>query len=190
MLKSTVDLTQSFTKKEKTKNVKCSTKQQQQHQPKDDANDKIQMFGTLRVKLRRLVEQMNELQTTIKMPLVEFDLTIKPKYITNNNKNVFIADEEGNLIIAELTDNLIVKSTHKLNISNIRGISANKKYLAVSFSNLSEEQISSIAKTIKKFDAKGGVLLYKIIDSGASLTLEKAIHQLKTTVFCRQVELA
>ena len=133
------------------------------------------MFGTLRVKLRRLAEQINELQTTIKNPIVEFSVSVQPKFIASYNKHVFFCDEQANLVSAELNEGLSVKSVAKINISNVRGLAANKKYLALSFSELSTDQISLSSKSFKKLETKSGVLIFQFSENFAVLQFDKVI---------------
>lgn len=169
----------SMPKKEKSSHSKSlASKQPSENDSidnkKSETNEnKTQMFGTLRVKLRRLAEQMSELQCTIKKPTFEYDLNVQPKFITSNNKLVFFVNEEGFVSIAELGSSLSIRTSFRLNIPNLRAISANKKYLAVSFSNLNEDQINSISKSIKNFNYKAGVALFKINDF--NLNFDKVI---------------
>lgn len=138
------------------------------------------MFGTLRVKLKRIAEQINELQSTTKKPIVEFDLDIVPKYIANYGRHIFIADEDGNLRTAELTNSLVVKSSIKLTISNIKGLTVNKKYLALSYFGLSNDQMATIRGSIKKFDAKSGILFFRLNDTYSNMSFDKIISTSKS----------
>lgn len=144
-----------------------------------DQSDKIHMFGTLRVKLRRIAEHMNELQPINKNPTVEFDLPFLPKYITNYNKIIYIMDEDANTFIAELGNSLACKAQMKLNIMNVKSIAVNKKYLAVSFSDLNTEQINQIGRSFKKFDSKSGVFLYRLTESHSAPNQERLISSSK-----------
>ncbi len=137
------------------------------------------MFGTLRVKLKRLAEQMSELHTTTKNPIVEFPVSVEPKFITSYGKHVFFCDQLGNLAMAELNDGLNVKAILKMNIENIRGMSASKKYLVVSFSGLSNEQLCFSKNIYKKLDCKSGVIVFKFSDGHASLHFDKIISSSK-----------
>jgi hypothetical protein len=148
--------------------------------PMTNTNGKIAMFGTLRVKLKRIAEQMNELQSTVKKPIVEFDLKLMPKFIANYHRNIYIADEEGNLCIAELGNSLAVKLNARLALTSVKGLAVNKKYMAVSFHDLTNDQVASIRSVLKKFEAKSGVLLYKIGSHDSGLSFEKLISASKS----------
>ena len=138
--------------------------------PASNEDDKVHMFGTLRVRLKRLVEQVNEI---IKNPTVEFDLSIMPKYITSFNNTIFICDEEANLLVGDLGATFNIKSTLKLNMVNVRGLAANKKYLAMSYSDLSNEKLNQLNKISKKFEKKNGIVLFKFNDSLTSASIDK-----------------
>jgi hypothetical protein len=131
------------------------------------------MFGTLRVRLKRIVEQVNEIA---KNPTVEFDLPIMPKYTANYNNIIFFCDEEANLVIGELSATFNIKSAQKLNLANVRGLAVNKKYLAMSFSDLSSDKISQISKSYKKFDKKSGIVLFKLNDSFTSTSMDRVFE--------------
>jgi WD40 repeat protein len=159
---------------------KSSSKKEIDDLKKPEKKEKEAMFGTLRVRLRRLAEQMNELHTIIKNPVVEFPVCVEPKFITNYGKNIFFCDQKGSLSIAELNDGLNVKAVLSMNIENVCGISATKKYLAVSFSSLSNEQLASAKSFYKKLDSKSGVLVFKFNDGHASLHVDKIISSSKS----------
>jgi hypothetical protein len=143
------------------------------------ANDKIPMFGTLRVKLKRIAEQMNELQSTMKKPVCEFDLNIQPKYIATHGRHIFIADEQGSLCTAELGNSLVLKSSIKLSINSVKGLAVNKKYLALSYYGLSNDQMAVIKASIKKFDAKSGVIFFRLNDTYSNIAYDKIISSNK-----------
>lgn len=155
-----------------------------------NASGKVAMFGTLRVKLKRIAEQMNDLQPQIKKPIIEFDLPIMPRYIANYNRHLFIGDDDGTVCVAELGHSLVVKARLKLPLMSVKGLAVNKKFLAVSFYDLSAQQIATIRSVgIKKFDSKSGVMLFRIgsgdkNSSGGggevSLTFEKLIASNKS----------
>lgn len=162
----------------------ASEKENEPTAPVFNASGKVAMFGTLRVKLKRIAEQMNELQPTPKKPIVEFDIPIMPRYIVSYHRNLYIGDDEGCLCVGELSGSLVIKARLKLPLMSVKGLAVNKKFLAVSFHELSAQQINSIKSAgIKKFDSKSGVMLFKIGDKNnneVSLTYEKLISSSKS----------
>jgi hypothetical protein len=134
------------------------------------------MFGTLRVRLKRLVEQIQEVQL-IKTPIIEIDVKIMPKFIASFNNVVYFCDEEANVSIAEFRslqniDSFAVKSIQKLNVPGVRGLAVNKKYLAVSFMDPNLNSTKSLLDSRQKGGSKNesaklscGVVLFKINDS-------------------------
>jgi len=157
----------------------------------DDKLSKVHMFGTLRVRLKRLVEQIQEVQL-IKTPIIEIDVKIMPKFIASFNNLVYFCDEEANLAIAEFRslqnlDSFSVKSIQKLAVPGVRGLSVNKKYLAISFidTNLNSNKISldSKQKGGKNETTKVlcGVALFKINDS--TILFDKVIDNQKDLRF-------
>ena len=121
------------------------------------------MFGTLRVQLKKVAEQMSEFQQLFKNPVVELDVPTMPAYLASFRNSLFIGDECGNLTLAESNDDLKVKFSQKLSFVNITSIAVNQTYLALSFADLSKENIKAIYKKlkIKKFEHKNGVAIYR-----------------------------
>ena len=159
----------------------------QQHDPPTPPNDeqtnlKVHMFGTLRVKLKRLVE-LNDLNTISKYPSVEFNLNgIQPKLIACFSNSIFICDDEtGNLAIAEMTDdNLKIRSLNKLNLANtIKSIAVNRKYLALSLSDINKEKWQSISKyyNYNKVDnqSKCAIVIFRLNEHANGIAFEKII---------------
>ncbi|RNA31762.1 hypothetical protein BpHYR1_006103 [Brachionus plicatilis] len=158
-----------------SKHRKSHTKLNESLQKSD--NDKIQMFGTLRIKLKRLVEQ-NDLKSITKKPLEELEVPIQPKFIRANSKNVFISDQNGNLVVIELSKTLVIKSSVKLKVDNIKGFAVNKSYIALSFDELNEDQIQKLAKVYRNFNLKSGIFIFKISD----FSLDKVISSSKNYI--------
>ena len=158
----------------------------------DDKVSKIHMFGTLRVRLKRLVEQIQEVQL-IKTPIIEIDVKIMPKFIASFNNLVYFCDEEANLAIAEFRslqnlDSFTVKSIQKLAISGIRGLAVNKKYLAISFVETNLNPNKNLLDSKQKGGSKSettkvlcGVALFKINDS--IIQFDKVIDNQKDSSF-------
>lgn len=82
---------------------------------------KVAMFGTLRVKLKRIAEQMNELQPTPKKPIIEFELPVMPRYIASYHRHVYIGDDDGVVCVAELGHSLVIKAKLKLPLTSVKG---------------------------------------------------------------------
>ncbi len=150
------------------------------HSP--DNNDvKVHMFGTLRVKLKRLVE-LNDLNTISKYPSVEFNLNLQPKLIACYSNSIFICDDDtGNLAIGELDDTLKMRSLNKLNLTNniIKAISVNRKYLALSLSEINKEKWQSISKyyNYHKVDtqSKCAIVIFRLNEHANGIAFEKII---------------
>lgn len=85
------------------------------------SGSKVAMFGTLRVKLKRITEQMNDLQLTPKKPVVEFDVPVMPRYIANYQRLLYIGDDEGNVCVSELGNSLAIKARLRLPLTNVKG---------------------------------------------------------------------
>lgn len=119
------------------------------------------MFGTLRVQLNKVTEQMSEFQQLLKTPLTEHDVPTMPNFLVNYKNVLFVCDEEGNLTVTR--DDLSVKYSLKLSFGNVKGIAANQNYLAVVYSNSSKDNLKAISKKlkIKKLENKCGIALYK-----------------------------
>ena len=140
------------------------------------------MFGTRRVRLKRLVEQIQEIQI-VKTPIIEIDIKVMPKYIASFNNVIYICDEEANLAIAEFrslssVDSFAVKSIQKLNVSGVRALAVNKKYLAVSYLDFnlnSKNGHDSKQKPNQKPKSSCGIALFKVGDS--TLQFDKAIEK-------------
>lgn len=99
-------------------------KDQQQHESailNAAMSGKVAMFGTLRVKLKRIAEQMNELQPTPKKPVVEFDVPIMPRFIVCYHRHLYIGDDEGSLCVAELSSSLLIRSRIRLPLMSVKG---------------------------------------------------------------------
>jgi hypothetical protein len=54
------------------------------------SSNKIHMFGSLRVQLKKVAEQMSEFQQLFKAPIIEFDLTCNPNLMTSYKNNICI----------------------------------------------------------------------------------------------------
>ena len=147
----------------------------------NDANkdkDKVHMFGTLRVRLKRLVEQIQEVQVA-KSPVIEIDVKVMPKFIASFNSVIYFCDDEGNLVIAEfrspqIIDSFQIKSIQKLNVSGVRGLAVNKKYLAISF--VDANKIMNDPKQRQRAKPESGICLYKINES--IIQFDKVIDKL------------
>jgi hypothetical protein len=163
----------------KDKQVTLKKNHQIDTEIKDENYERTHMFGTLRVKLRRLHDQISELKTTLKNPIIEYNVNLEPKFITNYQKNIFICDQNGNLCVYELSESLQLKTSIKLGVNNIRCLSANKKYLAISFSDLNMNEMQEANKIYRKLDSNSGVLIFKFGDSYSILAFEKIISSYK-----------
>jgi hypothetical protein len=161
------------------------TLQQDPPTPPNDENHKndgkVHMFGTLRVKLKRLVE-LNDLNTISKYPSVEFNLNIQPKLIACFASTIFICDDEtGNLAIAELDETLKMRSMNKLNLTNniIKSIAVNRKYLALSLSDITKEKWQTISKyfNFNKVDtqSKCAIIIFRLNEHANGIAFEKII---------------
>ena len=117
---------------------------------KEQNDRKVHMFGTLRVKLKQIADQYSDFKQTFKNPLVEFNVKVLPSFLTSYKSKIFIVDENANLALMDSTDGLILKLEIKLNILNVKGIAVNQNYLAVSFSDLSKDNLKTIVKNGNK----------------------------------------
>jgi len=137
------------------------------------------MFGTLRVQLKRVTEQMSEFQQLFKCPFVELDSPVMPNFIANYHETLFIADEEGSLTVAESKDELTIKFTNKLSFSNIKAIAANQTLVGLLYSDLTKDNIKAISKKLKckKLENKSGIALYRWADE--PFRFEKTIDAYK-----------
>lgn len=152
----------------------------------DVEKSKVHMFGTLRVKLKRLVEQIQEIQIA-KTPIIEVDLQIMPKFIANFNNLIYICDEEGNLAIAEFRslnsiESFAIKYVQKLNFNGIRALTVNKKFLAVSYLDTNPNANSNPTKNDSKQNRQSlkskppcGVAIFKI--SEPTMQFDKVIDK-------------
>lgn len=99
---------------------------------------KIHMFGTLRVQLKKVTEQMSEFQQLFKNPLCEIEMPTYPNFIASYKNHVFVCDEVGNLTAAEANDELTIKFSNKLSFNNLNGLAANQSYLAALYCDLTK----------------------------------------------------
>ena len=130
----------------------------------EDDHTKIHMFGTLRVQLRKVTEQMSEFQQLFKSPTLELDIPTLPNFMTNYKSNIFTCDDEGNLTVADLNDELTIKFTNKLSFSNIKGMAVNSTFVAILYTDISRDDMKSIIKKLgykKKVENKNGIAFYK-----------------------------
>ena len=151
-----------------------------------EKESKVHMFGTLRVRLRRIAEQMNDFQLMFKNPFIEFTVPTMPNYLNNFKNFIFITDESGNLSIVESNEELEIKSTQKLSIMNICGVAVNQNYIATSFGDLSKENIKAVVKQdkkLKKFDKKSGVMLFNWDETSFMIKYDKLIDLTKNDGF-------
>lgn len=132
------------------------------------------MFGTLRIKLKRLVEQ-DDLKQIRRTPLEEHEIPIQPKFIKCNSKNIFVSDQDGNLVVFEFSKAFMIKSSVKLHVENIKDLAVNKSFIAISFTDLNQYQIEKLERVYKDFKFNSGVFLFKISD----FSLEKLISSSK-----------
>ncbi|CAF0707694.1 unnamed protein product [Brachionus calyciflorus] len=151
-------------------------KKDQEHLRK--SSEPIKMFGTLRIKLKRFADQTN-LNLQIKEPYEEYEIPISPKFTTSNSKNIYICNENGDLIIADYNNKKFqIKKQIKLDIFNIKGLAVDKNFLAVSFTDLNKNQLNSLNKIHKDFNDSSGVAIFKLQD----FSLEKIISSSKNFV--------
>jgi hypothetical protein len=142
--------------------------------------EKIHMFGTLRIKLKKLAEQQQA--SVAKRPQLEIDVAASAMFMCTYRQHVFMTDENGIVQVheASISDSVLkVKCKEKTPIVNVRGIAANQ-FMAIfmSFSDLSKESMKMIAKKLKlkKLDRRSGVVVYRSVDEAfGSLKFEKII---------------
>ena len=99
---------------------------------------KISMFGTLRVQLKKVTEQMSEFQQLFKNPLCEIEIPTPPHFVAAYQNTLFVSDELGNLTMAELNDEVTIKFTSKLSFNNVNGMAVNQSYLATLYCDLTK----------------------------------------------------
>jgi hypothetical protein len=75
----------------------------------------------------------------------------------------------------------MLKSAHKLPICNVKALAVNKKYVCVSYVDLSKEKLSQLSKVIKKLDKKSGILVFKA--SSEAVTFERLVDSFKNFKF-------